>query len=207
MRRRVSLLTRETICVAFCVAIFGASPASAATLDGGTFDSGSCAVTCSGSFGGSPQIGPINDLYAFVVNGSDPLRASGSVTNTFTTEGSQIDNFTISLFVNGGTIDSPATTGLALATFTAPFTPNATSGNQFAGLPVTQLSSGDYVLQVVGQVIGADPATYGGSFAFSAIPILAAPLPASLLLFAAGLGVFGVAGRRRYRRRAELPAG
>lgn len=202
MRRRLALLTREMVCVAFCVAVFGATSASAATLDGGVFSSTTC-TPCSGSFSsGVATSGAIDDLYAFQVTGTDPLLTVNSVTNSFGTPESQIKNFTLSLFMNSGTLAAPVPSGAALASAIANFTPGATSGNQFAGLSAISLSAGDYVLQVVGQAVGA---TYGGSFQFfAAPPVLAAPLPASILLLAAGLGVFGFAGRRRYRRRAEL---
>jgi hypothetical protein len=150
----------------------------------------------------------INDLYAFEVTGTDPLTTIDSVNSSFATAGAQIQNFRLSLFKNSGTLAMPEISGPALATAIANFTPGATTGSQFAGLPaihVSPLPDGNYVLQVVGQVV--DPSQYVGSFQFSTDPLTIAPLPASVALFAAGLGVFGVFGRQRIRRRTVPAAG
>jgi hypothetical protein len=56
----------------------------------------------------------------------------------------------------------------------------------------TGFAAGDYIMQIRGEATG--PGGYGGTFAFSALPV---PLPAALPLLLSALGGLGAMLRRR----------
>lgn len=164
----------------------GIGNATALVLGPGTFSDASCSVVCDGSFTNGPEVGSISDTYSFTIAGGSVLMHTASATNSTTLPGEVITNFMIELF--SGT---PAGPNMFLESGVGA---TDTPTEQFTGgLPDISLSAGNYFLELTGTNQGTQT-TYAGSYSFSPAAV---PLPATLWLFAGGLGVLGLLRKRR----------
>ena len=143
------------------------------------------------AFFGNSVGGGFTDDYVFTLTGAGSFVASITATNAFTATAGFIDHLALAIF--SGAPPAPGS-GPAGAGPAPTIIPNIA---QFIAL-TTPLAAGTYFLHVTGSGITGDTAAYGGSISFSDPPGL--PLPGSLSLFAAGLGLLGWLGRVRKRK-------
>lgn len=136
---------------------------------------------------GAPSYGFYDD-FIFTVTGS----TVNSISTTIDLGTLQISNFQERLYnAAGNTIPTFGTpVGGAIDAWTSPI---GTSGT-VAVLPATNLTAGTYVLEIRGNVTGANGGSYAGTL--NIVPI---PLPAAAWLLGSGLLGLGTMARRRKR--------
>lgn len=134
---------------------------------------------------GAPSYGFYDD-FIFTITGS----TVNSISTTIDLGTLQISNFQERLYnVAGNTVPTfGAPVGGAIDAWTSPIG----SSGIVAVLPATNLVAGTYVLEIRGNVTGANGGSYAGT-----LNIVPVPLPAAVWLLGSGLLGFGTMARRK----------
>lgn len=133
------------------------------------------------------------DDYAFTVGGSfaSSITATIDLGQLFDISNLEVRLYRGSLLT---TTTGPAGPALVQAWQAVPVVATGTGSGDVQVIAPVGLDPGSYVLEVRGYVTGSAGGAYAGVLNLAAAPV---PEPGALALLAAGLGVLGVAGRRR----------
>jgi hypothetical protein len=121
------------------------------------------------------------------------------------------NNINIELGLSSDTLNSNNTLSSAISSVSIPYQSGPTTTGTYV-LDNYDLAAGTYVLDTylgscgAGQTCSDNDTSTDPTYAVGFSPVAATPLPAALPLFAGGLGVMGLLGRRRKRKKAAALA-
>ncbi len=186
--------------VSFALVAFAATAARAdfvGILQPGPIDAGTSVAFANSNVvpGTTSSDGLYNflDEWTFTLNGSFEVSSIAAAINFRDPDGNAmlfgISNLQVNLVTNPPS-GSPIVSWLSVSM------PTTGLQSVVALTPTSALGAGNYALEIRGDVV--QPGSYSGSLL--AQPLAAVPLPRSMGLFVAGLGVFALGVRRRHER-------